>query len=777
MTKLAPHAPPSPAQELKAAIVDGRAVRRGRGGPATGGRKWGKDRLLDADVLYELLVGAAHESARRAVVLVGLRITGRVNLEAAELQVPLIMHNCYFDHPINLRGASAPEIELRSCVVPGVDAADLHTRRGFCLPDSTLGVLSLPGARIKGQLDLCGATFTGGNHPLDLGEGTLHPPESAEGPTTVVAIFAEGLVVEQDVYCNMSDTKRLFTAEGEVRLWGARIGGVFDLIGARLINPRGIALYADGLDVGQDMNCCADENEHCFVAEGEVRLGGARVGGVLNFSSGQLSNASGPALNADGLSVGRDMFCNAGFGGEHFNATGGVSLIDARIGANLDFGEATLTSERGLALDAVRVRVGDNLVCSAGTSGRFVAHGGVRLRGARIGGDVVFDGAQLSSASLPALDVEASEIARSLFCRVGNDEQPFTADGEVAMFNARIGGTVAFDGAQLSGADVAVNADRLNAGEGSFSGWGPDLPLRASGEIRLVAACIAGRLSFVGAELESDEEVTLNAESLDTRILVLRDLKIRGPSDEQGRGLSLVAARIGDLAVDKEGAAGAFPGPLDATGWEVGNVHDALRTDSRAAAEWLGSQEPFSAQPWHALAAVYERNGQPAEARRLRFQAAHRTTRSASWWSKPPRWAYGALVGYGYYPLAAGAWLVAALVAAFLVTVTHTSTFVPNLPSQASVPVTPLSSSSTAPPPAAVSGATDCDALAGRYPCLRPSLYALDVVLPPTVTTGQNVAWRPGVDWIAYLLTFLRTLGWLLTALLIAGVTGLLRKT
>ncbi len=213
-----------------------------------------------------------------------------------------------------------------------------------------------------------------------------------------------------------------------------------------------------------------------------------------------------------------------------------------------------------------------------------------------------------------------------------------------------------------------------------------------------------------------------------------------------------------------------------------------LRTDRKIAARWLASAPSFVAQPWHELAQVYDRNGQPSDARFLRLRAARLTTKHAPWWSKPPRWGYGLLVGYGYFPLVAGAWLVAAVFTAWLIGGTHTAAFVPSNPAalqsalvssaaagktNALRPATQNTPSVTA---SKVTGATNCDQL-GSYPCLRPLLYSLDVVLPPTVTTGQSTAWRPTQDWIAYTLTSLRTFGWLLTALLLAGVTGLLRKT
>ncbi len=139
-------------------------------------------------------------------------------------------------------------------------------------------------------------------------------------------------------------------------------------------------------------------------------------------------------------------------------------------------------------------------------------------------------------------------------------------------------------------------------------------------------------------------------------------------------------------------------------------------------------------------------------------------------------------------PLLAGAWLLVSLLSAWLISTTHQASFVPsNLPALQSALAATATPRGTRPSMAAgtrqpliassVTGATSCNQLRDSYPCLRPLLYSLDVVLPPTVTTGQSTAWRPTQEWIAYTLTGLKTFGWLLTALLIAGVTGLLRRT
>lgn len=59
---------------------------------------------------------------------------------------------------------------------------------------------------------------------------------------------------------------------------------------------------------------------------------------------------------------------------------------------------------------------------------------------------------------------------------------------------------------------------------------------------------------------------------------------------------------------------------------------------------------------------MYERNGHPAEARRLRFTAANKVTKTAPLATKVMRWGYRLVAGHGYYSLLAALWLLLALV-------------------------------------------------------------------------------------------------------------------
>ena len=238
-------------------------------------------------------------------------------------------------------------------------------------------------------------------------------------------------------------------------------------------------------------------------------------------------------------------------------------------------------------------------------------------------------------------------------------------------------------------------------------------------------------------------------------------------------GVQLGYARIRVLAVEGAPQSGApLPGPLTAVGWTVQDVYAVIRHDRVAAAIWLSTaptEQRVAPQPWHELAAVYDRNGQPADARWLRNQAAKRTTHAAPWTSKPVRWTYGGLVGYGYYPLRAAIWLVVALLLTWGLTATHQHAFGPSNPTAAARPTPATGSTAAAPPPASagastITGATPCQQLASNYPCFNPLIYALDSALP-SATGGQASAWRVTTNTtLALALNTPKTLAWATTA-------------
>jgi len=107
-----------------------------------------------------------------------------------------------------------------------------------------------------------------------------------------------------------------------------------------------------------------------------------------------------------------------------------------------------------------------------------------------------------------------------------------------------------------------------------------------------------------------------------------------------------------------------------------------MRCFHRADAPWLGPIQPLARPivPGQRAFAVSTRRRSKTIVGASRLSTAQKATTHAPWWSKPPRWGYGLLVGYGYFPLLAGAWLLAALLCACLITSTQKSSFLPGNP-------------------------------------------------------------------------------------------------
>ncbi|NVI89544.1 hypothetical protein [Actinomadura sp. BRA 177] len=323
-------------RRLWKAFPKGEAVDLSTGDPALDdigqSDRWGHDRVVRAEVLVALLVGAVDPEPGQvaAVRLAGARITGSLNLGHAEVTVPLALTGCAFDDAPHLYWASMTSVHLMRCRLPGLVASGTRVD----------GHLWLEGSRINGGLWLDGANITG---ILNMSGVQLTNPGGD-------ALLADRLSVEANVYCDQG-----FIANGEVRLPGAHIGGQLIFRGARLYNPSGVALYASRLDVAANVFC-----DGGFTAEGEIRLRGASVGGYLSFVGANLSAPERTALNADDLTVETDIYCSDGF-----TAVGAVSFSGARVTGQLSLRDARLRHDNGTALSLQRVQAEELLLRTA----------------------------------------------------------------------------------------------------------------------------------------------------------------------------------------------------------------------------------------------------------------------------------------------------------------------------------------------------------------------------------------------------------------------------
>jgi hypothetical protein len=337
--------------------------------PATGA-DWEASRTVRAQLLIELLTDGSRPRPLRALRLRGARISGELDLEGAKLVRPLLLYKCYLENVVNLQEAQALSVRLPGCHIPGLHAQQLETRGDLDLSDgfTCLGEVNLAVAHVGGTLDCNGAKLIN-LHGAALNANGLRVEQVmscdkgflAEGKIDLLSAHIRGqlrfsgarLVKPSGIALQMSGVtvdgdlmacSGGFTAQGEVHAVGARIAGTVDFSGAqlegglymplahvagqllfpgaKLARPGGVALYADGVTVG-DMMACSDG----FTAQGEVRAVGARIAGPLNFNEATLTNPEETALNLRQLTA---LDLNMEF---HQQPAGGIDLSFARLGS------------------------------------------------------------------------------------------------------------------------------------------------------------------------------------------------------------------------------------------------------------------------------------------------------------------------------------------------------------------------------------------------------------------------------------------------------------
>jgi len=234
------------------------------------------------------------------------------------------------------------------------------------------------------------------------------------GSFVAKGIDADGMRADHDVVLAAG-----FVANGEVSLMNATLGGDLLCDGGSFVNEVGDALSADGISVGGDVSLGSG-----FIAKGGVRLPGAQIRGDLECEAASFVNEAGVALNADGIDVKGNIFLRAGF-----SAKGEVRLLNAKIGSNFECDRSSFVNETGPALYADGIDVKGDIFLGDG----FGANGEVRLLGAKIGGDLDCSAGSFENEAGDALSPERIDVKGSLFMMEG-----FSASGAVDLVGAHV---------------------------------------------------------------------------------------------------------------------------------------------------------------------------------------------------------------------------------------------------------------------------------------------------------------------------------------------------
>lgn len=298
--------------------------------------EWGLQRQVRADLIWWLCTNA---SARALVHPEGIQlwsaqVSGALELSFAKVPFPLAIVNCRIMSCMTLRQAEIPDLILNGTTVPGIEASGMQVkgnvffRSGF----KSDGEVSLLGASIGGQLDCSDATFLNSG-PRDV-------------PGGGIAIAADRISVGDGVFLNRrfraegevrfpgAKIGGDFTCGGGCFIGPTKLAEIRpDVLGADAQKNYRFALTADGIAVNGDVHL--DEG---FSAEGEVRLLGARIAGNLDCSGARFSNPlqvgfsdNARVFAADGAEVKGCIFFR-----DSFYAEGDVELLGARVEKNLE---------------------------------------------------------------------------------------------------------------------------------------------------------------------------------------------------------------------------------------------------------------------------------------------------------------------------------------------------------------------------------------------------------------------------------------------------------
>jgi hypothetical protein len=416
---------------------------------------------------------------------------------------------------------------------------------------------------------------------------------------------------------------------GVICLRDARVDGLTVFARAEIRSGDGPALFLD------DLECRAVKGIGLQAAgtgdSGAVRLLGARVSGEIHLGEAVLTNESGPALHADSALVDGDLNL-AGASVTGAGEGGAFRLLGARVGGQVDLGDAVLANDSGPAVGADRLRAGG--LYATGVT----ATGVVSLLGARIDGQVNLGGAKLANPRGRALSADSIRVEGSVHATglraIGAGEH-----GPVSLMNAHVKGHLYLVDAVLANeSGPALTGDRLQVDGGlrltglTATGAGPDAT------VGLPGAHLGGQLTFTGAEIGASGGTFVS----------LQDAVVDGPVFFPAE---LVPAG----------------GLVDLDGFRFGSLGDVTWR------EWLDLIRSHTAEyrpgPYQQLAAAERAAGHDGNARQILIAQQRDLQRRApgaigGWPARRFHWLWGALAGYGYRARRTAAVLLLAVVAA-----------------------------------------------------------------------------------------------------------------
>ncbi|TWP51520.1 hypothetical protein FKR81_15065 [Lentzea tibetensis] len=408
-------------------------------------------------------------------------------------------------------------------------------------------------ARIVGELDLDRVSGITGFALVECAvvdhikaEYAVLPSLSLLG-SRIASIHADGVRIEQDL-----NLEQMYVAAnlsgGAIRLILGHVKGQFICDGLNASNQAGPAVLIDSIKVDADV-FLRGARIGGVGDEGAIRMPTAKIGGQLTLDDFQAANSSGPAVIADGMSVGSNLYLQklelVGSGSH-----GALRCLNAAIGGQLLVKESSVFNLSGPAICADGIDVGsDAIFRDVRFSGRD-ADGAVRLPGAQIGRQFEFVDSEVINDAGVALQVEGVDVRGKIFLRRCKFEGEGRS-GAVRFATAHVGGVVEItDIEAVNSSGPALHADSLRVDTHFVVKRVKAHGNSKTGAIRLSGARITGQLDLEDVEVVNDEGSALFADGLYVGANLVMGMNARGAGT---RGtVRLPGAHIGGQFVGKD---------------------------------------------------------------------------------------------------------------------------------------------------------------------------------------------------------------------------------
>ncbi|WP_108815640.1 hypothetical protein [Loktanella sp. Alg231-35] len=325
---------------------------------------------------YMMLGGCADYDIEAAgVQIYGAWIDGSLDLNFTKTKGPIALIHCLVPEQVQLLQANLAALSLiRTKLMGGLNAQGAKIAGGIFLEEAEIqGEFCLAAAEIGGQLDCEGAKIrNAGSNALNI----------------------QNASIAVSVLLNRADIL------GAVLLSGVEIDGPLTGAGAKLRNADGYALNANGARIAGNVVL------RRIQAEGEVVFAGTKLGGQLSCVDGRLQNKEGRALNCQGARINQDVFLDG------ICTNGELSLASAEIGGQLSCLKASLTNETRTALNAQGVRIASSVFFN-----EMETNGQVNLMSSKIEGQLSCRKAEFRNQGGIALHLQRAQISNSFHWR------------------------------------------------------------------------------------------------------------------------------------------------------------------------------------------------------------------------------------------------------------------------------------------------------------------------------------------------------------------------